>query len=534
VLAAAFAAAWLLGRAPASWRHFLWAAALAGLLALPVAVRTTPKWGVMTAPVTMWQANTEAPRSIVTGRGEIRPAWISALLLLWMLGCAAAGAWFLLGRIRTWRIVSRGQEAVPARALMEELGGRNIGVLESPAAPTALTAGVMWPVVVLPLDWRQWPADRLRAVLLHEWMHVARRDLMAQAVAQLACTLYWFHPLAWMAARQLRKERERACDDAVLARGVEAHNYAEHLVELVRALGRKRFGTMAMAEPSDLESRVRALLDSRRRRQPLSRRAALGIAAGCLAVLLPASAIDAYARPYVWWIEGNTEVAATAMDEPAPQATPAARGALTGVVLDPSAARVPNCQVTARNLDGANEETTRADSSGTYHFAAIPPGRYSVEVLAPGFRTMKVPATVAEGQSTVVNANLTIGSVSEAMTVQGAKPAAAAAAPATPAGTPQRIRVGGMVQAALLIARVPPIYPPDLKAQGITGTVMLRALITKQGYLSHLEVVNTDVDPGLAAAAKDAVSHWLYQPTLLNGEPVEVLTTIDVTFALTQ
>jgi hypothetical protein len=64
--------------------------------------------------------------------------------------------------------------------------------------------------------------------------------------------------------------------------------------------------------------------------------------------------------------------------------------------------------------------------------------------------------------------------------------------------------------------------------------VHLIGIVTKQGYLDGLHSVNTDVDPGLAAAAVEAASHWLYQPSLLNGQPVAVITAIDITFELVQ
>ena len=71
-----------------------------------------------------------------------------------------------------------------------------------------------------------------------------------------------------------------------------------------------------------------------------------------------------------------------------------------------------------------------------------------------------------------------------------------------------------------------------MQQQGITGTVMLKAIIGKDGRLLNPRVLNTDIHPGLAQAALDGVGKWLYQPTLLNGQPVETLTSIDIRFEL--
>jgi protein TonB len=98
--------------------------------------------------------------------------------------------------------------------------------------------------------------------------------------------------------------------------------------------------------------------------------------------------------------------------------------------------------------------------------------------------------------------------------------------------TPQRIRVGGNVQAANLINQVRPAYPPLAKQARISGTVELSAVIGKDGRVQDLKVVRGH--PLLVQAALDAVKQWVYKPTLLNGEPVEVSTTIDVNFTLAQ
>jgi periplasmic protein TonB len=105
-------------------------------------------------------------------------------------------------------------------------------------------------------------------------------------------------------------------------------------------------------------------------------------------------------------------------------------------------------------------------------------------------------------------------------------------APPPPKPVASRIRQGGSVQAALLINRVQPVYPPLARQTRIAGTVRLHAIISKQGSVESLEVLSGH--PLLVRAAMDAVQQWRYKPTLLNGEPVEVDTTIDVIFSLNQ
>jgi protein TonB len=80
--------------------------------------------------------------------------------------------------------------------------------------------------------------------------------------------------------------------------------------------------------------------------------------------------------------------------------------------------------------------------------------------------------------------------------------------------------------------RVQPVYPPLARQTRIQGTVKLHAIIAKDGSVQQLEVLSGH--PLLVQAALDAVRQWRYKPTLLNGEPVEVDTTVDVIFSLNQ
>ncbi len=151
-----------------------------------------------------------------------------------------------------------------------------------------MTWGWRCPVIVLPSASADWPDARLRSVLLHEMAHVKRRDWPGHRLADFACALLWFYPLVWLTARRLRAESELACDDLVLASGIPAPDYARHLLEIASALPRvaPRSAAIAMAQTSQIESRIAMILDSTRRRT-LPRRALIFSVAVTAAALVP-------------------------------------------------------------------------------------------------------------------------------------------------------------------------------------------------------------------------------------------------------
>jgi protein TonB len=102
--------------------------------------------------------------------------------------------------------------------------------------------------------------------------------------------------------------------------------------------------------------------------------------------------------------------------------------------------------------------------------------------------------------------------------------------PPPPPKVQQRIRVGGQVESANLIHKVDPIYPQIAKTAHISGTVILHAIIGKDGTVQDLQFVSGP--PLLMRSAMDAIKQWRYRPTMLNGEAVEVDTTISVVFTL--
>src|SRR5204862_1380481 len=94
-----------------------------------------------------------------------------------------------------------------------------VRLLASAETSVPLSAGLWRPTVILPADWQDWSDDALSVAIGHELAHGTRHDVAWQLVARVACAIYWFHPLAYLAAWRMRGEREAACDDVVLAAG---------------------------------------------------------------------------------------------------------------------------------------------------------------------------------------------------------------------------------------------------------------------------------------------------------------------------
>ncbi|HZZ74097.1 MAG TPA: M56 family metallopeptidase [Pirellulales bacterium] len=178
-------------------------------------------------------------------------------------------------RTRCPRLFAGGPDAMPI------VWGIGRGHLRLPTGGTAIGRNKGPTVANSP-----WPPAMLRAVLVHEFGHLRRRDSLGLWIGNLARAVYWFNPLAWFALSQLRLEQERACDDDVLRDGQNSADYAEHLLSLSRcpgAAGGAPSWALAMAQRSRLERRIVSLLDSDRRRDGFSRGGAVAASAAIIA-----------------------------------------------------------------------------------------------------------------------------------------------------------------------------------------------------------------------------------------------------------
>jgi beta-lactamase regulating signal transducer with metallopeptidase domain len=272
-------------------RHAILVWTLASALLLPVTTNLTPELVVL-APA--WVSDSDASVSRVNeppvaatvsplqvmGHTADPPLWRSTALWvvvfwIWALGVALLCLRLTVGTIALRRL---SRSAVPLTdeswsGLLRQLAGgrrvrRPIRLLASASVDVPLTWGWLDPVVVLPADALAWTHQPREMTLRHEIAHVNRGDFLSNLVAEAACIVYWFHPLSWWTKRALRYEQERACDDAVLAGGVDPAAYATLLIEWTDGLSDRQSLTMAIADATDLESRVVSITSSASRRPP--------------------------------------------------------------------------------------------------------------------------------------------------------------------------------------------------------------------------------------------------------------------------
>lgn len=278
VLLAGMAGAHLLRRTPAAARHLLWVGTLGAVVVLWISHAFVPQdMGAFGVPL---GASGDGARAMPATE------WWSptALGAVWATGCVLLIAYRLVG---WWRVARLARDAAPvrdarvlrhlARARIRGGVARPVIVRTAPGCLGPAVSGVWRPVLFLPADAATWEDARLDAVLAHELAHVARRDLLVEALAQAAVALYWYHPLAWIVARRERLAREQACDDAVLRSGAAPVAYAATLLAVARAVGRTPGPALGFARVSALETRVAAVLDPARVRRGVSRRGGVGV-----------------------------------------------------------------------------------------------------------------------------------------------------------------------------------------------------------------------------------------------------------------
>jgi len=294
-------------RLSAATRHFMLTLALSGALLIPVG---SALWIVMGATPFAGVNAVEIVRStvaVVSKEGSpaqsylALPGWWSLALLIWLGGVLLLTLRNVAGHIHLRRILRQAQanEDPALQRLFEKCVAatgirRVVRLLVHPRQPVPFTCGLRRPVVVLTVREVNCAPDQTRRILLHELAHVGRLDVAANAIARWATVLFWFNPLVWIAARQMHREEERACDDQVLQFGESAADYAELLLNYARTLRQQLTllpeGIMFIRAQS-LRARIHSLLDPRPRVRAASGVLLTGIVAVALGSALLLSCV---------------------------------------------------------------------------------------------------------------------------------------------------------------------------------------------------------------------------------------------------
>ncbi len=354
LLIAIFVVTRLMRGASAATRHVAWAVGIVVLIALPVLSAVLPRLEVVPvpapaveqvtpppAPAASPEENTETRRPkravfasndaalpdaqelaarLVSGTSDpavseaeacpvfsrctvatmtaITPA--EGFVALWIVIAVALLVRLAIGAIAARRLVSR---AIPVRdpswrQLLQDAQemagvGGVVRLYESTDVGMPVTLGILRPTIVMPPVATSWSEERRLTVLVHELAHVRRNDVATCLVARVACALHWMNPLVWRAARKLRDECERACDDLVIRSGMTASTYADDLLDIVRNAGTSRSPAVAlpMAQRSDFEGRLLAILDPIGPRRAPSRARSFAVAVFVAAIAMPLAAM---------------------------------------------------------------------------------------------------------------------------------------------------------------------------------------------------------------------------------------------------
>ena len=514
--------------------------------------------------------------------------WRQALLIALVAGAAARTLWLAVGlaKLRRWRQTAQPFSPLPPRLLrLRAALAPKAEFLHSACVSGPVTFGLFRPVVVLPHRFAELPPDIQQAVACHELLHVRRHDWIATVIEESIRAALWFHPAVWWLISQVQLAREQTVDRQVVE---FTENRAQYLNALLAMAGNQPALDLAPAtlflRKRHLKNRVALLL----KEVTMSKRTlisfcgtscALLFAAGWLALhTFPLEAAPAAPQedskllhsvaprypkaalekriegPVVLEVQIDAEGHVT--DAHVLSGPEELRAAALEAVLQwhysPRAMTLPaTSQVTIQFRlpeDVSSEKAAKADS-------LLPKGKrvtlqsIQIEGLSSTARDELLQSLPAHQGDTVdadalLSLQETVRAFDNHLRVSLSTPennsatlriflqTADAPEERAQALSSNKIRVGAEVQRTKLLHKTTPIYPLEAKAQHIEGAVNLQATIGKDGKVENLQVL--DGNPLLAAAALEAVKNWEYSTTLLNGDPVEVVTKITINFTLSK
>jgi len=510
-----------------------------------------------------WNARTGMDTS-----GPSHPGF--AAIVPWLAPFWIAGVWiFYMGQFAGWmsvcRLRRRGVCCAPerwqkelARLSVQLRISRPIRLLESCLADVPMVLGHFRPFILMPVGLLAGlPAEQVEAILLHELAHIRRYDYLINVLQRSVEGLLFYHPAVWWISRVIRAERENCCDDVVVATRGDAHEYAVALAALEQNRWSGRDPAVA-ATGGSLVKRIRRLLYPKGPNSAWSPFFASLILMATAAVALVAWQAEppqqtqaaqphsAQTSPYERWL--NQDVAYIITDQE--------RAAFKALTTDEERDKFIEQFWLRRDPNpGTTENAFKAEH---YRRIAFANQRFGAIALA-GWQTDRGRIYIMYGPPDEIESHPSGGGpdgrapfemwryryiegIGNDVILEFTDPTFSReyrltldprfARNTTRQVPPDRIRIGAQLQEKNLISHVDPIYPPLALQARIQGVVRFTAVIGKDGRVSDTRLISGH--PLLVAAARDAVNQWVYKPTLLNGEPVEVLTEVNVNFLLTE
>jgi beta-lactamase regulating signal transducer with metallopeptidase domain len=512
----------------ASARLTAWTAVLCAALALPVLAIAVPAWSwsvptmalldawVPTGSPAIAQQVGSAVLPVVVAPAP-GPAWPSAAVMvaaIYLLGVLvflahACLAWLAARRLRlSARTIA---DAVVLARLRRHASAAGLAsappLLESADLSVPVTTSVRRPIVALPNDWREWPAGKLDAVLIHEIAHVARRDALTQRASLFYRAIFWFSPLSWWLHRRLSDLADQASDEAALEAGIDPATYAGTLVDFFAQLQngpRRADWHVAMARRADADAAQRVERILSWKGGPIMTRSKL-LVTGIVLATVPVVALTASVR-----------------------VTPDAGPAFT--TKRPSIDRAIQAAPVVNPVAPASEPQAPVSAPS----ASVRPNKMIASELSHAFVGPVVPVQRTEYRS-AEDQTRTAPPAQDDDFAKGAY-----LLPGAPGVTFPKA-----------VTQVKPKYTPDAMRAKLQGAIELEIIVGTDGTVTKARVKpmpdgssspvwrvdgvivdSPPTGPELVEQALIAARQWTFTPSTLNGKPVAVRILLSLEFRL--